>query len=108
MEVNWWINAGFVLDFSANNFLSSLICFHFRGLWSVSVISSCYLMKADVVRKYSTAQTVNVMEGQDFDIALSIALNNDEIETLASNRVDFGHLVHPGKMACSELSCIVF
>jgi hypothetical protein len=65
-------------------------------------------MKAHVVRKYSTDQTVNITQGQDFDIALSIALNNDEIETLASNRVDFGHLVQPGKMACSELSCIEF
>ena len=65
-------------------------------------------MKADVARKYSTEQTVNITEGQDYDIALSFALNNDEIETLATNRIEFGHLVHPGKMACSELSCIVF
>ena len=31
-------------------------------------------------------------EGQDYDIALSFALNNDEIETLATNQVEFGHI----------------
>ena len=74
----------------------------FRGLWSVSVVSSCYLIRADVIQynRYNTRPRFGDQEYQDADIALSFILIANEVELFVTNRADFGHLTSRGKLTC--------
>ena len=71
-----------------------------RGLWSVSVVSSCYLIRADIIRRFKTRPRFGDQDYHDKDIALSFILIANEVELFVTNREVFGHLTAPGKLTC--------
>jgi procollagen-lysine,2-oxoglutarate 5-dioxygenase len=64
-----------------------------RGLWNVPFISSCYLIRGDVILDKQTRPNY-VRNLLDPDMALCENLRRNEIFLYVSNRVNFGHLVN--------------
>jgi hypothetical protein len=69
-------------------------------------VSTCFLIRADALQMATTNFKTNNESSNDLDYIMSSALTFNDIEIFVSNRVEFGYLVSPGKMACSSLFCI--
>ena len=66
-------------------------------------MSTCFLIRADALQMATTNFKFNNEKSLDYIMSSTLALH--EIEIFVSNRVHFGYLASPGKMACSSFFC---
>ncbi len=71
--------------------------FFCRGLLSVGVVTSCYLIRGDVILDPKTKPSYvlpdDVPLDINSDILFSDSMSGHDIDLFASNRYDFGHLL---------------
>ena len=68
-------------------------------------MSTCFLIRADALQMATTNFKINNESSNDLDYIMSSTLTSNEIDIFVSNRVHFGYLASPGKMACSSFFC---
>ena len=68
-------------------------------------MSTCFLIRADALQMATTNFSANNESSNDLDYVMSSTFALNEIEIFLSNRVHFGYLAAPGKMACSSFFC---
>jgi procollagen-lysine,2-oxoglutarate 5-dioxygenase len=74
-----------------------------RGLWNVPFITSCYLIRGDVIHSPKTMPSY-IHKLLDADMAFATNMRANDVFMYATNRLDWGHLITAENFDTSHLN----